>query len=810
MGWCGWGTMRFGFAWLCSVRVRFDWVGFGRVGSLRVMSVRSSQLGSIWLGGVRCGSVWRFGSDGIGSIRFGRWIDPTVRISGRGYRRCSAVAGIEIGNDGTCRTHRTHVFRKLMEESSNRGEFQPTLAKQTSLRLGGSFKSTLSGRSSPRNSPSFRRLNSGRTPRREGRNSVGGALWFRSNRLLFWLLLITLWAYLGFFVQSWWAHSDKKEEFSGFGTGPRNTGSDAEQVQRRDLLASDNSLSANNETDANIAGTSKTINVALAKKGNDVPLHRKTSSKKRSRRRRALKGKSSGKLKSTTEIKNADTEEQEPEIPTANSTYGLLVGPFGSVEDRILEWSPEKRSGTCNRKEDFARLVWSRRFILIFHELSMTGAPLSMMELGTELLSCGATVSAVVLSKKGGLMSELTRRRIKVVEDKADLSFKTAMKADLVIAGSAVCASWIEQYIEHFPAGASQVAWWIMENRREYFDRSKDVLGRVKMLVFLSESQSKQWQKWCEEERIKLRSYPEIVPLSVNDELAFVAGIPSTLNTPSFSTEKMVEKRQLLRESVRKEIGLTDNDMLVISLSSINPGKGQLLLLESVSSVLEQGLLQDDKKMKKVSTMKEGISTLARKHRNRKLLPVLKNGKVASNDILSRRKQVLPNDKGTIQQSLKLLIGSVGSKSNKADYVKSLLNFVEQHPNTSKSIFWTPATTRVASLYSAADVYVINSQGLGETFGRVTIEAMAFGLPVLGTEAGGTQEIVEHNVTGLLHPVGHPGNLVLAQNLRFLLKNQSARKQMGVEGRKKVQRMYLKQHMYKKFVEVIVRCMRSK
>jgi len=257
------------------------------------------------------------------------------------------------------------------------------------------------------------------------------------------LLLITLWAYLGFFVQSRWAHSDKKEEFSGFGTGPRNTGSDAEQVQRRDLLASDHSLSANNETDANIALSSKTINVVLAKRGNDVPSHRKTSSKKRSRRRRASKGKSSGKLKPSTDVKDADIEEQKPEIPTANGTYGLLVGPFGPVEDRILEWSPEKRSGTCNRKGDFARLVWSRRFILVFHELSMTGAPLSMMELATELLSCGATVSAVVLSKKGGLMSELARRRIKVLEDKADLSFKTAMKADLVIAGSAVCASWI-------------------------------------------------------------------------------------------------------------------------------------------------------------------------------------------------------------------------------------------------------------------------------------------------------------------------------------------------------------------------------
>ncbi|CAK8535754.1 unnamed protein product [Lathyrus sativus] len=692
-----------------------------------------------------------------------------------------------------------------MEESSNRGEFQASLAKLSSLRSGGSFKSTLSGRSTPRsNSPSFRRLNSSRTPRKDGRG-FGGSLLFRSNRVLLWLLLITLWAYLGFFVQSRWAHSDKKEEFSGFGTGPRNTGVDADPSLRRDLIASDESLSVNNDTVRNKGGIGRTINVALAKKeidDGDASSRRKASSKKKSRR--SSKGKARGKQKLKVEIKNNTIEEQEPEIPQTNSTYGLLVGPFGSIEDRILEWSPQKRSGTCNRKGDFARLVWSRRFILVFHELSMTGSPLSMMELATELLSCGATVSAVALSRKGGLLSELSRRRIKVLEDKAELSFKTAMKADLVIAGSAVCASWIEKYIERFPAGGSQVAWWVMENRREYFDRSKGVLHRVKMLVFLSDSQSKQWLKWCEEENIKLRSQPEIVPLSVNDELAFVAGISSTLNTPSFSTDKMIEKKQLLRESVRKEMGLTDNDMLVISLSSINPGKGQLLLLESASSVVEHQQLEDGKKMKKLSNIKEGMSTQARRHRVRKLLPLLKKGKVASNDMSSnsiiRRKQ-----------SLKVLIGSVGSKSNKGDYVKSLLSFLEQHPNTSKSVLWTPATTQVASLYSAADVYVINSQGLGETFGRVTIEAMAFGLPVLGTDAGGTKEIVEHNVTGLVHPIGRAaGNNILAQNLLYLLKNQLARKQMGMEGRKKVEKMYLKQHMYKKFVDVIVRCMRSK
>ncbi|XP_028756107.1 uncharacterized protein LOC114715421 isoform X2 [Neltuma alba] len=592
-----------------------------------------------------------------------------------------------------------------MEEGNDRNS--PT------VRPGGSFKSTLSGRSTPRTSPSFRRLNSGRTPRREGRSSFASSQRFRGNRLLFWLLLITLWAYLGFLVQSRWAHSDKKDEFSGFGIGGRlsDANSNVEQSRRHDLVARDNSLSLNNYTVKHEVWDGKKMTVALAQKEDDVPSPRKTSSKKKSRRSRS-RGRARRKVKPIVEFENSNIEEQESEIPKKNTTYGMLVGPFGLTEDKILEWTPEKRSGTCNRKGDFARLVWSRRFVLIFHELSMTGAPLSMMELATELLSCGATVSAVVLSRKGGLLPELSRRRIKVLEDRADYSFKTAMKSDLVIAGSAVCASWIEQYIERFPAGASQVAWWIMENRREYFDRSKAVLDRVKLLVFLSELQSKQWQKWCEEENIKLRYQPALVPLSVNDELAFVAGIPSTLNTPSFSAEKMLEKRQLLRDAVRKEMGLTDNDMLVMTLSSINPSKGQLLLLESASTIVEHGQLQDSKTMKKSSDMGEGLSTLARRHHIRSLMQLLNTDNRSLHDIRSipLNRKVLSNSGKSLEQSLRILIGSVGSKSNKVDYVKGLLTFLSQHSNLSKSVLWTPATTRVASLYSAADAYVINSQ----------------------------------------------------------------------------------------------------
>ncbi|KAL4387372.1 hypothetical protein GQ457_09G007280 [Hibiscus cannabinus] len=667
----------------------------------------------------------------------------------------------------------------------------------------GSFKSSLSGRSTPKGSPTHRRLNSSRTPRREARSGSGGTQWFRSNRVVYWLILIALWAYLGFYVQSGWAHGHNKEEFLGFSGDPRNKIVDAEQQTRRDLVADDSLVAMNNGTNNTQVYGDRKIDVILAKKGNVV-----SSTKRRSKRaRRNNLRKKRGKLKAKMNIENGGTEGQEQEIPLKNSTYRLLVGPFGSVEDRVLEWSPEKRSGTCDRKGDFARLVWSRRLVLVFHELSMTGAPISMMELATELLSCGATVSAVVLSKKGGLMSELARRRIKVIEDRADLSFKTAMKADLVIAGSAVCATWIDQYIAHFPAGGSQIAWWIMENRREYFDRSKLVLNRVKMLIFLSEMQSNQWLTWCQEENIKLRSQPALVPLAVNDELAFVAGIPCSLNTPAASPAKMLEKRQLLRDAVRKEMGLTDNDMLVISLSSINAGKGQLFLLESAGLVINEDPLETDSEVKKSMNIRQDQSSFAAKHHLRGLLQKSRNLDVSStelrlftsvnatNDVsINTHRSKMYDSKVAQEQALKILIGSVGSKSNKIPYVKEILRFLSQHAKLSESVLWTPSTTRVASLYSAADVYVMNSQGLGETFGRVTVEAMAFGLPVWKAFA----------------PDGASWDASSCGTPPVFAKNPSARKQMGMDGRKMVERKYLKRHMYMRFVEVITRCMRSK
>lgn len=59
-----------------------------------------------------------------------------------------------------------------------------------------------------------------------------------------------------------------------------------------------------------------------------------------------------------------------------------------------------------------------------------------------------------------------------------------------------------------------------------------------------------------------------------------------------------------------------------------------------------------------------------------------------------------------------------------------------------------PYSNNVATYYSAMDVFVMASKG--ETFGTVTIEAMSMGLPVVGTNASGTPEILDHGKAGLL------------------------------------------------------------
>jgi len=76
----------------------------------------------------------------------------------------------------------------------------------------------------------------------------------------------------------------------------------------------------------------------------------------------------------------------------------------------------------------------------------------------------------------------------------------------------------------------------------------------------------------------------------------------------------------------------------------------------------------------------------------------------------------------------------------------------------------------VASALRTADLYLLPSQT--ESFGLSALEAMATGVPVIGTNVGGLPEVVEHGVTGFLGEVGDVDGL--AQGAIDLLKDPDA------------------------------------
>lgn len=63
----------------------------------------------------------------------------------------------------------------------------------------------------------------------------------------------------------------------------------------------------------------------------------------------------------------------------------------------------------------------------------------------------------------------------------------------------------------------------------------------------------------------------------------------------------------------------------------------------------------------------------------------------------------------------------------------------------------------ISEVYASSHALLICS--IGEAFGRVTAEAMAYGRPVIGANAGATPELINHGVNGLLFNPNNPKDL---------------------------------------------------
>ncbi len=99
-------------------------------------------------------------------------------------------------------------------------------------------------------------------------------------------------------------------------------------------------------------------------------------------------------------------------------------------------------------------------------------------------------------------------------------------------------------------------------------------------------------------------------------------------------------------------------------------------------------------------------------------------------------------------------------------YYQQMLDLISKYELDSR-VFIRPFMKNIEVFYNAIDWFVMATKA--ETFGMVTIEALATGKPVLGSNAGGTVEILGDGKFGVLFEPLDPKDL--AQKIDLILNN---------------------------------------
>lgn len=94
-----------------------------------------------------------------------------------------------------------------------------------------------------------------------------------------------------------------------------------------------------------------------------------------------------------------------------------------------------------------------------------------------------------------------------------------------------------------------------------------------------------------------------------------------------------------------------------------------------------------------------------------------------------------------------------------------------------KNIVFLGQVSDMPGLRENMDVELVCSKA--EAFGRVTAEAMMSGLPVIGSNTGGTPELIKNGRTGFLYQYGNTADL--AEKMKFFLQDKSKIKVMADE-----------------------------
>jgi glycosyltransferase involved in cell wall biosynthesis len=128
---------------------------------------------------------------------------------------------------------------------------------------------------------------------------------------------------------------------------------------------------------------------------------------------------------------------------------------------------------------------------------------------------------------------------------------------------------------------------------------------------------------------------------------------------------------------------------------------------------------------------------------------------------------------------------SLGGRPGRDEYVDQLLAEVER-AGLANRFHLAGFHADPAEIMAQIDLLVHPAEN--ESFGRIIVEGMAAGLPVVGVAAGGVGEIVRHEETGLLAPPGAAD--VMARYIARLVSDAELRNRFGAAGCRRAHQCY--------------------
>lgn len=140
----------------------------------------------------------------------------------------------------------------------------------------------------------------------------------------------------------------------------------------------------------------------------------------------------------------------------------------------------------------------------------------------------------------------------------------------------------------------------------------------------------------------------------------------------------------------------------------------------------------------------------------------------------------------------------------KPKYKKYLNDLVIEH-DLESHVEFVGYTEDPFSFIQRADVLLMCSKM--EAFGRVTIEAMKLGKPVIGARSGGTVELIRDGFNGLLYTPGDYREL--ADKIRYLYEHPNVARQMGENGQRWATEKFTQARYGEEVLTVLRQCIKA-